>query len=67
MFAEDFSSDRCIGYHTHEKEEGSLNLEFRFASRLAEAVTIIVFGAIDDQMFMDRHRNTYFKSNPTIV
>ena len=62
LFPFDFTPDRCLGYQTHMKENGTLGLELRFSKPLANNITVLVFATFDDYIELDRDRHVIFRS-----
>ena len=63
LFPVDFTPDRCLGYHTHLKENGTLGLELKFSQPLAKNITVLVFATFDDYIQLDRDRQVVFRGS----
>ena len=63
LFPVDFTPDRCLGYHTHLKENGTLGLELKFSQPLAKNITVLIFATFDDYIQLDRDRQVVFRGS----
>lgn len=63
LFPVDFTPDKCLGYHTHTTENGSLGLELKFAKELEKSITVIVFATFDDVIELDASRQVIFRKS----
>jgi len=53
FFPFDFSPDYCNNYHSHLAQSGTVNLELRFATALAQHVTLIVYATYNEILTID--------------
>ena len=67
LFAFDLTPDKCASLHGHPKENGVLDIDFRFAEPLEKNITIFALCNFDDQILISgpmENREIYI--NPTI-
>lgn len=57
VFPFDLTPDLCNGFHTHAGNDGSLELEMEWAEALTEGITVLVYAASDQVVFVNGEGN----------
>lgn len=53
VFPFDLTPDLCNGFHTHAGNDGSLELEIEWADALTQGITVLVYAASDQIVFVN--------------
>ena len=57
IYGYDFSPCLCNGYHKHEKNTGTIDLDITYSKDLEKSITYLVFGTYDGEIEIDSNYN----------
>ena len=56
IFGFDLTPDNCGGFHTHEDDRGTVNIELQWNTPTQEPISMIVYGTFHDELQLDMDR-----------
>ena len=62
----DISPDLCLSNHPHEKQKGSIDMEFTFSTATKATVTIMAFASFEDTILLNPKKNLVTKESSVI-